>query len=113
MHSFGKFVATMTIWLAFLGVMIAVFASDAATTLGGGNVVAVIAILAIAAVLGTAAVNTASEHDSREQAERKKLKRTEQGRIERLMQLMDEDDIVELEEVLKEREVAAIRRTDN
>lgn len=116
MKDIGRFIATGTIWLVFLGVMIAVFESNANSNIGGGNLVAIIAILAIAATIATLGVNNhdfTSGDQTREEAERKKLKRTEQNRIERLMQLMDEDDIVELEEVLKEREVAAIRRTDN
>ncbi len=116
MNALGRSIATATIWLVFLGVMIAVFESNATTEIGGGNIVAIIAILAAAATIGTLGVNNhefTSGNQAREEAERKKFKRTEQGRIERLMQLMDEDDIVELEEVLKEREVAAIRRSDN
>lgn len=115
MNPLGKFIATGVIWTAFLGVMVTVFLSEAAANMSSFGMVMIVAILALAAVIGTAAVNDqlGNEHKSPELAERMKPKRTEQGRIERLMQMMDEDDIVELEQVLKEREVEAIRRSDS
>jgi hypothetical protein len=113
MNTFGKVFATALIWTAYLGVMLGFLLSDATLNMGGGNVVAVVAIMSIAAVLGTAAVNQQPDEKHHQEAEQKKLKRTEQSRIERLMQMMDEDDVVELEQILKEREVGAIRRVDS
>lgn len=114
MNAIGRSIATAIIWLVFLGVMLAVFSANNTSNIGGGNLVAIIAILAIAATIATLGVNNHEfTSGNQEEAERKKFKRTEQGRIERLMQLMDEDDIVELEQVLKEREVGAMRRSDN
>ncbi len=110
------FKATLIIWLAFATIAFFFFDSlpnaYSQTNTRQDEVIPIIAILAGTAMLSTAAVWFFGSLALRQQQNdhREKAKRGgELSRLERLAMLMDEEEIVELEEMLKEREYTALR----
>ena len=84
-----------------------------AATLGGEGIVIIAIILSIAAAAATSNIWQETSKITDNHNDEEKAKRTEFNRIERLTRLMNEDDIVELETVLKQREYDALRHDDS
>lgn len=105
---------TAIIWIAFAAISIFFFDSLPAThdfSSREDTVIPIMAILAGTAMLTTGAVwffGTRIMIDTDEQPEKAK-RNGNLSRIERLTLLMDDDEILELEQMLREREYAALR----
>ncbi len=107
------FKVTALIWTSYTIVMTILLTSADATTLGGEGIVIIAIILSIAAAAATTNIWQETSKITDNHTEEEKAKRNEFSRIERLARLMNEDDIVELETVLKQREYDALRRDDS
>ena len=103
------FKVTALIWSAYTIVMITLLTSAASISFG---VVIIAVILSVAAAGATSSIWQSMAKTVEDDRKQEKAKRDEFSRIERLTRLMNEDDIVELESVLKQRELDALR-TDN
>lgn len=101
---------TLAIWVIFGAITIMFFAialGPASKPLGQDTIFAIVAALAAAATLSTAAVwgrlgNTGE--GSRETQDSGKLKRPDPARLARLIESLDDDEIAELETLLKMQE---------
>lgn len=105
-----RYKMTRLIWVSFTIIMtvflIGVF--DSNNAMQDDKVIAALAILGATAVLGTSAIWSGATESDEERESSKKKRETQ--RMERLMQLMEDDDIVELETMLKSRELDRLRQ---
>ncbi len=106
---------TALIWITFGLVTMVLFiaASDSPTLVqDDGTTVVIMFSLAAAATLSTAVIWLGASRAVMQHGPHK-VKRNESTRMERLMQLMEEDDIVELESMLTAREYDSLRRNQD
>ncbi len=124
MRDFMRLITTLIIWGAFVpvvGVILSSPAGGAIDRMNGGEIIALMAILTSGAVAMTYAVWHSGfqrgqfgdyQHTrSSAPATLSKVKRDPQGRIERLVEALDDDEIYELEALLLAREQEAEQRS--
>ena len=104
-----RFFTTFTIWMAFAAVLITLFVSLAAT---GANmdemamimIASFVITLTVVAGISTGLVWRGAGAGSAESVEAQKGKREVSNRIERLVEQLDADEVVELETLLMARQ---------
>ncbi len=106
MQAWPRVWATIAIWTALM-VILGVFLTLADMSyIGGGNATTIVITLALTAALSTWAVwiRAGGTTVQSEQHDLSKAKRLDPRRVERLIEALDEDEIVELETLLLARE---------
>lgn len=110
MHDRDRLWITLAIWVIFGAIIVLFFGialGPASKPLGQDTFFAVVAALAAAATLSTAAVWGRLGNASgggRETQDSGKLKRADPARVARLIESLDEDELTELETLLKIQE---------
>lgn len=106
----GKLWVTLGIWLSCMVILIAFFATISATQQFSEVLVGVIVVTLVIGAMGTtiAIWEGGKDEDEEQSYSNPKRKRSQMNRLERLEALLDDDAIVELETLLKEREYRAI-----
>ncbi len=113
MHERYRFLTTAIIWLAFAGIVVAIVVGLTATTAEipeAAFLAIVLFMMFLTAITGFStariwrgAMPMLAEHYETEQQARK-VKRASQERIKRLVETLDEDEIIELETLLMAQE---------
>lgn len=113
MHERYRFMTTAIIWLAFAGIVIATVVGLTATTIQiseGAFFAVALFVMFLTAITGFStariwqgATPLLAEYDESEQGARK-TKRASRERIKRLVEVLDEDEIIELETLLMAQE---------
>ncbi len=106
MRDILRTVATAVIWVIFTMLMIALFsmASDAYATVYYFVAMAVTGALALLAFILTSHIWQRAEGTNRHTVTRKSKRGDLAARLERLAEEMDEDDLIELESLIRMRE---------
>lgn len=109
MHVRMQLYATMIIWTAFTVMTIVLFATNSSAA-DSGNMIPLVGTLAGAAAIGTFSVWVTSGSKAAESApsagtrREEKPKRVDRDRLERLLNRMDDDELLDLQDMLLERE---------
>lgn len=110
MHPVYRLLTTLVIWLAVVGIVAIIFLSSAGASAAEHVevILGTLGILSLAAGFGTTAVwRGATSSPALSEAEvraARKAKAMGSGRFDRLSELLDEDELVELETLLLARE---------
>lgn len=110
MREFYRLLATGVIWVALMVMLglLFVFGTGPTSTLYGDAVFGIVLVTSVAAAASTYAVWESAYPASADQADAgsaaQKAKRLDRSRLQRLIETMDDDEIIELETLLTARE---------
>jgi hypothetical protein len=110
----GRVITTLGIWLALMGVLMALLLGNV-EHLNYGAVFGAIAVMTAAATLSTSVIWRGAHEDSHQQdlVHLAKAKRVERNRVERLVESLDDDEIYQLEKLLLARDEDSRQHSDS